>query len=120
MIKEVMPIRHGLFLIFYIAHFRRSVLYYCDEDVQVKDVRDFGVDEETGKESYIVHLTSDKYTTEELMELALQQYYVDGVCANQYSHLCATDPYRDAQWYLDGNGVQSAGIRLSGQTVSMR
>ena len=28
MIKEVMPIWHGL-LIFYIAHFRRSVLYYC-------------------------------------------------------------------------------------------
>ena len=98
----------------------REGTYRFDENVQVKDVSDFGVDEETGKESYIVHLTSDKYTTEELMELALQQYYVDGVCANQYSHLCATDPYRDVQWYLDGNGVQSAGIRLSEQAVTTR
>lgn len=94
--------------------------YRFDADVQVENVSDFGVDEETGKESYIVHLTSDKYTTEELMELALQQYYVDGVCANQYRHLCATDPYRDSQWYLDGTGVQSAGIRLSEQTVTTR
>lgn len=94
--------------------------YRFDADVQVENVSDFGADEETGKESYIVHLTSDKYTTEELMELALQQYYVDGVCANQYRHLCATDPYRDSQWYLDGTGVQSAGIRLSEQTVTTR
>ena len=92
--------------------------YRFDANVQVEAVSDFGTDEQTGKELYIVHLTSDKYTTEELMELALEQYYVDGVCANQYQHLCATDPYQGSQWYLNGSGVESKGIRLSKQNVT--
>ena len=94
--------------------------YRFDAHVQVESVNDFGVDDQTGKENYIVHLTSDKYTTEELMELALSQYYVDGVCANQYVHPCTSDPYRDAQWYLDGSGTQSKGIRLSKQDVTSK
>lgn len=102
------------------AALAREGTYRFDEDVQVESVSDFGVDEETGKETYIVHLTSDKYTTEELMELALEQYYVDGVCANQYRHLCTTDPYQDSQWYLNGSGVQSTGIRLSKQDVTSK
>lgn len=91
-----------------------------DSDVQVETVSDFGIDEQTGKDRYIVHLTSDKYTTEELMELALSQYYVDGVCANQYQHLCAADPCRNAQWYLDGAGTESQGISWSKQRVTDR
>lgn len=94
--------------------------YRFDEHVCVETVSDFGLDEQTGKETYIVHLTSDKYTTEELMELALTQYYVDGVSANQYHHLYAADPCRNAQWYLDGFGVQSRGIRLSEQKVTSK
>lgn len=100
------------------AALAREGSYRFDADVQVESVSDFGVDETTGKQMYIVHLVSDKYTTEELMELALKQYYVDGVCANEYQHLCASDPYQDAQWYLDGTGTQSKGIQLSGQSVT--
>lgn len=92
--------------------------YRFDADVQVESVSDFGTDEQTGKETFIVHLTSDKYTTEELMELALSQYYVDGVCANSYRQLYAVDPYSDAQWYLNGSGTESKGIRLAKQDVT--
>ena len=98
----------------------REGTYRFDADVHVESVNAFGTDEESGKETYIVHLTSDKYTTEELMELALKQYYVDGVCANRYCRLCSTDPYRSGQWYLDGSGTQSEGIRLSQQSVTSK
>lgn len=100
------------------AALAREGAYRFDADVQVESVSVFGTDAQTGKEKYIVHLTSDKYTTEELMELALGQYYVDGVCANQYRQLCASDPYQSAQWYLDGSGTESKGIRLEKQAVT--
>ena len=102
------------------AAFAREGTYRFDADVQVESVNDFGTDEQTGKEMYIAHLTSDKYTTEELMELALSQYYVDGVCANSYRQLYAADPYSDAQWYLNGSGTDSnsKGIRLAKQDVT--
>lgn len=100
------------------AALAREGTYRFDADVQVESVSDFGTDAQTGKESYIVHLTSDKYTTEELMELALAQYYVDGVCGNQYRQLYAADTYRSSQWYLDGNGTDSKGIRLAKQKVT--
>ena len=102
------------------AALAREGTYRFDEDIRVESVNDFGVDEVTGKQSYIVHLVSDKYTTEELMELALDLYYVDGVCANQYEQLCAVDPYQDAQWYLNGSGTTSKGIRLSEQSVTTK
>ena len=57
--------------------------YRFDSHVKVESVSDFGDGEKAGKTSYIVHLTSDKYSTQELMELALGQYYVDGVGANE-------------------------------------
>lgn len=94
--------------------------YRFDSAVQVETVSAFGTESADGKETYIVHLTSEKYTTEELMELALKQYYVDGVCANQYRQLMATDPYAASQWYLNGSGTQSKGIRLSGQNVTSK
>ena len=102
------------------AALAREGTYRFDEDVQVESVSDFGTDEQTGKEVYIAHLTSDKYTTEELMEMALSQYYVDGVCANQYRDLGTADPYQSTQWYLDGTGTESKGIRLSKQTVTSK
>ena len=102
------------------AALTKEGVYRFDPDVRVEAVSDFGTDETTGKENYIVHLTSDKYTTEELMELALSQYYVDGVSANNYRQLCSADPYAGAQWYLDGTGVESKGIRLSKQKVTAK
>ena len=98
----------------------REGTYRFDAAVQVESVNAFGTDEESGKELYIVHLTSDKYTTEELMELALKQYYVDGVCANCYHQLCSVDPYQGGQWYLDGSGTQSEGIHFSQQSVTSK
>lgn len=92
--------------------------YRYDSHIQVETVSEFGENDETGKTKYIVHLTSDKYSAEELMELALKQYYVDGVCANQYRYLRATDSYRDSQWYLDGSGTDSKGIKFSKSDVT--
>lgn len=96
----------------------REGTYRFDADIRVESVSDFGTDAQTGKERYIAHLTSDKYTTEELMELALSQYYVDGVCGNQYRQLYAVDTFRSSQWYLDGAGTDSKGIRLAKQKVT--
>ena len=92
-------------------------VYRYDQEVEVAGVSDFGVDEGSGKECYIVHLVSDTYSTEELMELALKQYYVDGVGANGYQKLMSTDPYVESQWYLDGTGTAGEGIRWSQQQV---
>ncbi len=93
-------------------------VYRYDPAVDIAEVSCFGEDEQTGKESYIVHLVSDTYTTEELMQLALQRYYVDGVSANGYQKLMAADPYTNAQWYLDGAGTSGEGIRWSSQQVT--
>lgn len=94
--------------------------YRYDSDITVETVNSFGVDEETGKETCIVHLTSDKYTTEELMEIALKQYYVDGVASNQYQQLMDADPAQSEQWYLDGDRADSSGISLASQTVTAK
>lgn len=92
--------------------------YRFDKNVNIESVSDFGTNQQTGKNLFLVHLTSDQYTTEELMELALEQFYVDGVSANQCQQLCSADPYRKAQWYLDGEGASSTGINLLGQKVT--
>lgn len=92
--------------------------YRYDPSVQIENVSSFGTDAETGRESYIVHLVSDTYTTEELMQLALQQYYVDGVSANSYQKLMSADPFVQSQWYLDGAGTSGKGIRWSKQQVT--
>lgn len=95
-------------------------IYRYDRAVQIEEVRSFGEDTESGRDTYIVHLRSDKYTTEELMELALDQYGVDAVSANSYRHLMAADPYADSQWHLDGAGADSRGIRFSEQKVTAK
>ena len=92
--------------------------YRYDPAVQIEAVSSFGTDAQSGKETYVVHLVSDTYTTEELMQLALQQYYVDGVSANGYQKLMSSDPYADYQWYLDGAGTSGEGIRWSQQQVT--
>ncbi len=94
--------------------------YRYDRAVQIEEVRVFGEDADSGRDTYIVHMTSEKYTTEELMELALRQYGVDAVSANSYRKLMAADPYADSQWYLDGTGVDGKGIRFSAQTVTAK
>ena len=92
--------------------------YRFDSHVQVESVSEFGDGEEAGKTNYIVHLTSDKYSAKELMKLALRQYYVDGVSANEYRYLRAADSYQKSQWYLDGTGTASKGIRFSKRGVT--
>lgn len=89
--------------------------YRYDSAVEIERVSCFGTNEETGKQRYIALLSSDKYTTEQLMELSLERYYVDKVSANGYEELTSLDPYADAQWYLDGTGASydSEGIRYS-------
>lgn len=94
--------------------------YRYDRKVCIESVSAFGEDEETGRDTYIVHLTSDAYTTEELMELALEQYGVDGVSANSYRHLMAADPYAGSQWYLNGSGTDSKGVRFAKQSVTTK
>ena len=89
-----------------------------DGNVKIASVSDFGKDEETGKEICIVHMTSKKYSTEELMDFAGKQKDVEGVCANQYQQVCEADPGRDRQWSLDGTGVESSGIRYSQKTIT--
>ena len=95
-----------------------------DSHIQIEAVYDFGESEnDKNKNSYVVHLSSDKYTTEELMERALDFYYVDNVSANGYQHLCS-DAFTDYQWYLDGNSTQmttaSPGIRYSQMTATTK
>ena len=95
-----------------------------DSHIQIEAVYDFGESEDDkNKNSYVVHLSSDKYTTEELMERALDFYYVDNVSANGYQHLCS-DAFTDYQWYLDGNSTQmttaSPGIRYSQMTATTK
>ncbi len=92
--------------------------YRLDSHVEVVSVSAFGDGEEAGKTNYIVHLTSDRYSAQELMKLALRQYYVDGVSANEYRYLRAADSYKSSQWYLDGTGTDSRGIRFSSQKVT--
>ena len=72
---------------------------------------------------YVALVRSDTYTTQELMEIAAEKYYVDAVAPNSYAHLCdmGKDTLSDYQWYLDGTGAiqtDSKGIQFSGLSVS--
>lgn len=98
--------------------FTKEGICSADSNVKIASVSDFGRDEKTGKEICIVHLTSKKYSTEELMTFAETQKDVDGVCANQYQQVCEADPCRNQQWSLDGINVKSTGIRYAQKTIS--
>ncbi|MDE7310070.1 MAG: S8 family serine peptidase [Eubacterium sp.] len=97
-----------------------------DSKIQVEECWEFGAAEGAQSEQikdYVALVRSDTYTTEELMEIAAEKYYVDAVAPNSYAHLCDTgkDLLSDYQWYLDGDGqmqTNSQGIRFSGLSVS--
>ncbi|MDD6039492.1 MAG: S8 family serine peptidase [bacterium] len=93
--------------------------YRIDPDITIEKVNDFGeAQSDSKKSSYVVHLTSDKYSTQQLMEIALKQYNVRAVAPNQYHEIqeVNTSVY---QWYLDGNNT-SKGINFSKQKVSQQ
>lgn len=93
-----------------------------DRDITVEECWEFGAAEGAGSErikDYVALLSSDTYTTQELMEIAADRYYVDAVAPNSYAHLCEAgkDTLSDYQWYLDGKGAMettSDGIGFSG------
>ncbi len=87
--------------------------YRYDSKVTIQRVCAFGTDEDSGKTRYIVHLVSDSYTTQQLLQLSLKQYYVDAVSANSSHELASVDPYKNYQWYLDGSDTSSKGVRWS-------
>lgn len=92
-----------------------------DPDIQIEECWDFGKAQGAQSEQirdYVALISSDIYSTEELMEIAAKRYYVDAVAPNSYAHFCDTgkDTLADYQWYLDGAGAvktQSEGIHFS-------
>lgn len=96
-----------------------------DKNIQIEECWEFGKAEGALSErvkDYVALLSSDTYSTEELMEIAADKYYVDAVAPNSYAHLCDTgkDVLSDYQWYLDGSGslhTDSQGIHFSGMTA---
>lgn len=93
-----------------------------DQDIEVEECWEFGAAQGAGSDrikDYVALVSSDEYTTEELMEIVSQKYYVDAVAPNSYAHLCDSgkDTLSDYQWYLDGTGALetvSSGIQFSG------
>lgn len=102
--------------------------YRYDKNVKVADVCEFGENEDGLKNRYIVRLTSNKYSTEELMKIALKQYYVDGISPNGHFQLMDNSTYNDAykakQWYLESESFQNnainSGINFSKQNVTLQ
>lgn len=92
-----------------------------DKDIRVEECWEFGTAQDAQSEQikdYVALVSSDTYSTEELMEIAADRYYVDAVAPNSYAHLCdiGEDTLSDYQWYLDGTGsfrTESKGIRFS-------
>lgn len=92
-----------------------------DKDIRVEECWEFGTAQDAQSEQikdYVALVSSDTYSTEELMEIAADRYYVDAVAPNSYAHLCdiGKDTLSDYQWYLDGTGsfrTESRGIRFS-------
>lgn len=97
-----------------------------DRDIQVEECWDFGQAQgaQSGQvKDYVALVSSDTYTTQELMEIVSEKYYVDAVAPNSYAHLCGSrkDPLSDYQWYLNGTGALetgSKGIGLAGMKAA--
>lgn len=104
------------------AALAKEGLVSFDRDIQVEECWDFGEAEDAASDQmkdYVALVSSDTYTTEELMEIVSEKYYVDAVAPNSYMHLCdvGKDTLTDYQWYLDGTGAMMAssqGISYSG------
>lgn len=73
-------------------------------DGEIGSDKDTSPDDET---LYISQVSSDQYSTEELIEELEDQDYVLSVEPNYYRHKMSvdTEPYADQQWYLDGEGA---------------
>lgn len=96
-----------------------------DKNIQIEECWEFGAAQDAQSEQikdYVALVSSDTYSTEELMEIAAHKYYVDAVAPNSYAHLCdvGKDTLSDYQWYLDGTGsfyTDSKGVRFSNLTA---
>lgn len=90
-----------------------------DQNIQIEECWDFGPSDSSDsglKQDYVALVSSDTYSTEELMEAVSEKFYVEAVAPNSYLHLCSNDALSDYQWYLDGSGVldtSSKGIDYS-------
>lgn len=97
-----------------------------DKNIYIEECWDFGAAQDASSErikDYVALVRSDTYSTEELMEIVSEKYYVDAVAPNSRMHLCSTgkDPLSDYQWYLDGGGAvqtSSKGIDRSALKVT--
>lgn len=89
-----------------------------DDEIKVENAWDFGEadiiadtpaeeKELEDKTLYISQVSSDTYSTEELIEELQDQDYVLSVEPNYYRYKLSDDgdPYQDQQWYLDGEGA---------------
>ena len=97
-----------------------------DRNIRIEECWDFGAaQQESGSrmQDYVALVSSDTYSTEELMEIVSEKFYVDAVAPNTYFHLYDTgnDPLKDYQWYLNGTGAvatDSKGIDYEALKVS--
>lgn len=104
-----------------------------DEDINVEASWNFG-DADTAslkkeaasyrdKTLYVSHISSDTYSTEDLIEKLSDQPYVISVEPNRYRRKMSVseDAFSGQQWYLDGSGdfqTKSPGIRYTKNTKS--
>lgn len=77
------------------------------------------------KNLYVSLVSSDKYSTQELMELLSGQAYVVSVEPNSYRQKMSLtdDTFSGQQWYLDGDGnftTESQGIRYTKNSASSK
>lgn len=103
---------------------------FFDSGISVENVWDFGDADVLGDSSaekdfledktlYVSKVSSDKYTTEELIEELEKQAYVVSAEPDYYQKKMeiTDDAFTDSQWYLDGSGkfsTSSKGVRYSG------
>ncbi|MCM1441514.1 MAG: S8 family serine peptidase, partial [Roseburia sp.] len=97
-----------------------------DKNITVDDSWDFGDAEVLGttkaeqdfledKSLYVVKVSSDTYSTTELLSKLDDQAYVVSAEPDYYQEKWSVnDPMSSSQWYLDGTNVTSEGIRYSG------
>lgn len=97
-----------------------------DKEITVEDSWDFGNAEVLGKTEdqkdyledkslYMAKVSSDTYSTKELLSKLDDQAYVVSAEPDYYQEKFATnDPMVSSQWYLDGANVASEGIHYSG------
>lgn len=104
-----------------------------DEHLTVEDAWNFGEADVLGqnkteqdfledKELYVTKVSSDTYSTSELLSELDDQAYVVSVEPDycQEKRAVTNDPMSRLQWYLDGTNVPSQGIHYSGLTQNAK